>query len=1116
MATTNLQAFSGDVEIAGGLNITGTLTSTVGVDKVSLTEDGTDASRRIIFTTGSTGAQPLKTDAGLTYNPSTNQLTVDGNVGIGTSTPRTNLHIGQQLNSQGDKNTIPSAGLGISANFPSTTHAWFSNRVNATGDEYWGLAVGTIYNGASYLQNLNKNTVTYYNLLLQPNGGNVGIGVTDPDSKLEVRGNIRASYSDTNHGMFIDAGGTILRDYGGNGAGFHFTTNAIWPTNYLGSYSAGGIDLGSSSYRWNNVYTEALNASGNLTVDGTIYNHNYTEVDITAPAAVSGTWTNATSSAWGDPKFNNVYDKYSYNDAPGYKQFNIPAGMKSAYISHMEWSNGGYVDAYGVQSDGGLVFLKRINTLQTVENSNEGNPDQHDGMTITLAGSGLHTFSAIRLVNQSGRFHLTGLGFTPNLIGTEGTGMVNLSQINGLANSATITASADRGNDTIVRRSPYGYVFANYFNTTPDDVSSGVTKVCVETGNDGYIRHGTADAIRSFIGAVNGSANNVAIGNLAGETSQGNTAVAVGYGAGRTSQGGYSVAIGRDAGNSSQQVHSVAVGRAAGQISQGTLSVAIGYNAGYNSQEEQAVAVGYQAGFQNQRGLTVAVGRDTGYLRQSDQATALGSYAGRTDQGYRGVAIGYRPAFSSQGSYGIAIGYQAGYSSQPSNSFYVATNSVRNQGGSYYMRYNTSSGEVSYTSSDDRVKDGETPITNAVKTLSKLRPQNYFKRTKLDPNAPEQNWYHESGLMAQEVYYSVPEMRHLVLVPPEAGDIDKYTPPPSDDPSQDPDYSVWGDGIASVDYMQMVPYLVKGVQEIVTEVPRSKTTVSNTWGENITGLVVSANTNKHKTNTVPIVNISTVSMDKSWYGVVSSEKTDSTEYDTLVDTKGDSLIWVTDTNGTLESGDLLTTSNVAPGYTQKQEGGALMNYTVAKVTQDCDFTEPLQVSIKIPKRELSNVMYYIHDESYEISLDDYEKRPSFKKSVEEIPIYFKEDVDGDKTRYYQGDMEISSSKYDSLPEDAIKSVKQLREISVEEYNALDAVEKATYSLGKSKTYKAIQFSKSKKQIPQHDEVRILEELVDVLDENGQTVWEETGETRPVYTLVDHGTYKAALVSCKLI
>ena len=236
-----------------------------------------------------------------------------------------------------------------------------------------------------------------------------------------------------------------------------------------------------------------------------------------------------------------------------------------------------------------------------------------------------------------------------------------------------------------------------------------------------------------------------------------------------------------------------------------------------------------------------------------------------------------------------------------------------------------------------------------------------------------------------------------------------------------------------------------------------------------------------------------------------------------MDIKGDSRIWVTDMGGALESGDLLTTSNVATGYAQKQEGGALMNYTVAKVTQDCDFTEPLQISIKIPKRELSNVTYYIHDETYRISLDEYEKRPSFNTFVEETPIYFKEDLEpGNEIRYYQGDTEISETKYDTLPEDAIKSIKRLNEISVEEYNTLDAVEKATYSLGTSRKYKNIQFSKSKKQLPQHDEVRILEELVDVLDENGQIVWEETGETEPVYTLVDHGTYKTALVSCKLI
>ena len=648
------------------------------------------------------------------------------------------------------------------------------------------------------------------------------------------------------------------------------------------------------------------------------------------------------------------------------------------------------------------------------------------------------------------------------------------------------------------------------------ETSQGVAAVAVGflAGSTG--QGSNAVAVGFLAARYNQGASTVAVGDRAGNVSQGAQAIAVGYAAGNTSQGANATAVGVNAGVTKQGAQAIAVGYAAGETSQGTSAVAVGYAAGGTSQGSYAVAVGYAAGSTGQEWNAVAVGYRAGHTNQGIEAVAVGFQAGMTGQGYAATALGRYAGRTSQGAYSVALGISAGATSQPAQSFYVSAVSVRNQGGTYAMKYNTTTGEVSYTSSDDRIKDGETFITGAVETLSKLRPQTYFKRTKLDPTAPEQNWYTESGLMAQEVYYSAPELRHLVGVPAEAGDIDNFTPPPSDDPSQDPDYSIWGDGIATVDYMQMVPYLVKGVQEIVTELPRSKTTVSNTWGQNITGLVVSANTNKHKTNTVPIVNLSTVSMDKSWYGVVSNEKTDSIDYDTLVDIKGDSQIWVTDLGGTLESGDLLTTSNVAPGYTQKQEGGALMNYTVAKVTQDCDFTEPSQISIKIPKRELSNVTYYLHDESYEIGLHDYERTSTIKTRFEEIPIYFKEGGDTGIDKFYQGDTEISPLKYEALPEDAIKSTKTFTEISVEEYNALDAETKATYSLGTHKKYIHVQFSKSKKQIPQHDEVRIIEELVDILDENGQIVWEETGNTVPVYTLVDHGTYKAALVSCKLI
>ena len=121
-------------------------------------------------------------------------------------------------------------------------------------------------NASLRIQYMNGSTVHSNIMSLKYDTGNVGIGVTSADSKLEVRGNIQASHSDTNHGLLLESGGTLRRNYGGYGAGFHFTNAAIWPTDYLGNYSGGGIDFGNSSYRWNNVYTERVDATSTITL----------------------------------------------------------------------------------------------------------------------------------------------------------------------------------------------------------------------------------------------------------------------------------------------------------------------------------------------------------------------------------------------------------------------------------------------------------------------------------------------------------------------------------------------------------------------------------------------------------------------------------------------------------------------------------------------------------------------------------------------------------------------------------------------------------------------------------------------------------------------------------
>ena len=81
----------------------------------------------------------------------------------------------------------------------------------------------------------------------------------------------------------------------------------------------------------------------------------------------------------------------------------------------------------------------------------------------------------------------------------------------------------------------------------------------------------------------------------------------------------------------------------------------------------------------------------------------------------------------------------------------------------------------------------------------------------------------EAGLIAQEVYYEAPELRHLVLTRVEnASDIQEL---PDDvdlnDIQNDPDYVALGWNQyepANVKYMQLIPYLIKMNQEQQEEI----------------------------------------------------------------------------------------------------------------------------------------------------------------------------------------------------------------------------------------------------------------------------------------------------------
>jgi hypothetical protein len=131
--------------------------------------------------------------------------------------------------------------------------------------------------------------------------------------------------------------------------------------------------------------------------------------------------------------------------------------------------------------------------------------------------------------------------------------------------------------------------------------------------------------------------------------------------------------------------------------------------------------------------------------------------------------------------------------------------------------------------------------------------------------------------------------------------------------------------------------------------------------ENNNGLIVSSNKNDyiHLTNhkirgkeaitqdeSLPITSLSTRQNDKTCFGVMSCKPFDeySEKRFCVVNSLGEGAIWVINTNGNLEAGDYITTSNVT-GYGQKQDDDILRNYTVAKITMDCNFN-PVSRPIK--------------------------------------------------------------------------------------------------------------------------------------------------------------------------
>jgi len=116
-------------------------------------------------------------------------------------------------------------------------------------------------------------------------------------------------------------------------------------------------------------------------------------------------------------------------------------------------------------------------------------------------------------------------------------------------------------------------------------------------------------------------------------------------------------------------------------------------------------------------------------------------------------------------------------------------------------------------------------------------------------------------------------------------------------------------------------------------------------------------------DSIPVVSICNEEKSKKVFGVISAEEEDDRiwqagnfasiyykvegDHRLYINSIGEGGIWVCSKNGNLENGDYICAAGIN-GYGMKQTSENLTNYTVAKITMDCDFNPQLE-EVKIWK-----------------------------------------------------------------------------------------------------------------------------------------------------------------------
>ena len=460
--------------------------------KLSVTEDDTLTDGRLLFSNaaGQSGGNEIKSDNDLTYNASSNTLTVTNLSGTATQAANLSNHDTNDL-SEGSSNLYftngrARAAISIGAEGSPSGDGSISYD-NSTGVLTFTPAAAAGTPTAITVADESSDTTCFPLFATAATG----------DLAPKTGSNLTFNSSDgTLTASNFSGGGANLSNLNADNLGSGSLPSARLVGPYANTVTIGTVRIGS----W----------TGNSSYKG-IFHANQTGSEYMIMTNDGHTYISATTG-------NSVYIRNGNNDSTN--QLIIGNGNDAlTWRGNKVMHAGNYGELLRSNADdtcfGRIIFNKNLESNYDTIATSTGSLG---AIEIKNTGAGNDAFMAFHAGGDYAFYF--GLDADINDLSVGGWSMgANKYRVWHAGNDGAgsglsadtlqgASPSAVASNSTIVQRNGNGYVFANYFNTTANDVSSGVTKVMVETNNDNYIRHGSAAAVRSFLNVADG-ANNI-------------------------------------------------------------------------------------------------------------------------------------------------------------------------------------------------------------------------------------------------------------------------------------------------------------------------------------------------------------------------------------------------------------------------------------------------------------------------------------------------------------------------------------------------------------------------------------------------------------------------------